>query len=73
MALLRLKAERLRRRWTQTRLSWLTGIAQSDLSAIENGHRRAGAGQRHRIAIVFAMPEELLFAPAEAEPGEGAR
>lgn len=61
---LTLKAERLNRHWTQTKLSALTGIAQSDLSAIENGHRRAGAGQRRRLALVFALPEDHLFSAA---------
>lgn len=70
---LRLKAERLRRGWTQTTLSALTGIAQSDLSAIENGHRRAGAGQRRRIALVIGLPEAHLFAVNDIaiEPSAG--
>lgn len=59
---LKLRTERLRRGLTQTALSALTAIAQSDLSAIENGHRRAGAGQRRRIALVFGLPEQHLFA-----------
>jgi len=64
---LQLKVERTKRQWSQTRLSALTGIAQSDLSAFENGRRTAGAGQRERIARVFGVPSATLFAPA-ADP-----
>ena len=60
--MLKLKAERTKRGWSQTRLSVLTGIAQSDLSAIENGHKRVGAGWRRRLADVFGMAEADLFA-----------
>jgi transcriptional regulator with XRE-family HTH domain len=62
--MLRLREERRRRGWTQTRLSALTGLAQSDLSAFENERRQAGAGQRQRIAVVFGMAAADLFAPA---------
>jgi transcriptional regulator with XRE-family HTH domain len=65
---LRLRSERLKRGWTQTRLSALTGIAASDLSVYENGHRRAGAGVRARLASVFGMAEADLFAPVAPEP-----
>lgn len=64
-----LRAERLRRGWSQTRLSALTGIAQSDLSAIENSRRVPGAGWRRRLSRAFGMPETSLFptvAAAEA-------
>jgi len=72
--MLKLKSERLRRGWTQTTLSAFTGIAQSDLSAIENGHRRAGAGQRRRLALAFGLPSDYLFATATAdEPAKEAR
>lgn len=63
--MLQLRVERLRRDWTQTKLSALTGIAQSDLSAIENGRRHPGAGWRQRLASVFGLPEEVLFREAD--------
>jgi transcriptional regulator with XRE-family HTH domain len=67
--MLRLREERRRRQWTQQRLSALTGIAQSDLSAFENERRQAGVGQRERIARVFGMTEAELFTP-DVEPTE---
>lgn len=63
--MLHIRKERIRRRWTQTHLSALTGIAQSDLSAIENGRRVPGAGWRRRLGEVFALPEEKLFGPVK--------
>jgi transcriptional regulator with XRE-family HTH domain len=59
--------ERRRRGWTQTRLSAFTGIAQSDLSAIENGRRQPGVGWRKKLALVFGMPEAELFAPVTTD------
>jgi transcriptional regulator with XRE-family HTH domain len=63
--MLKLRAERERRGWSQTFLSGLTGIAQSDLSAFENERRQAGAGQRQRLARAFGLPEAELFVRAE--------
>lgn len=68
--LLRLAIERRARGWSQTRLSALTGIAQSDLSAIECRRRVPGAGWRRRLASVFELPEERLFEPAPDERAE---
>ncbi len=62
---LQLRVERIKRGLTQTRLSALTEIAQSDLSAFENGRRTAGAGQRQRIARALGLPAATLFAPAD--------
>ena len=70
--MLRLRDERLRRGWTQTRLSALTGIASPDLSAIERGARTAYPGWRRRLATVFGLPEEHLFTPVE-KPGRTIR
>ncbi|HZA56633.1 MAG TPA: helix-turn-helix transcriptional regulator [Candidatus Udaeobacter sp.] len=44
-----IKNERLRRGWTLTKLSTLTNIAASDLSALENGKRPLYPGWRKRI------------------------
>jgi transcriptional regulator with XRE-family HTH domain len=63
--MLQMRAERIRKGWSQTRLSALTGIAQSDLSAIENGRRVPGAGWRRRLATVFELPEDRLFVRAD--------
>jgi len=55
-----LRTERLRRGWSQTKLSALTGIAQSDLSALENGRRPLSPGWRRRIALAFGLPESAF-------------
>ncbi len=62
---LRLRNERLRRGWSQTKLSALTGIASPDLSAIERGVRPAWPGWRTRLVEVFGIPEAELFQPVD--------
>jgi transcriptional regulator with XRE-family HTH domain len=64
---MQLREERKRRGWSQTRLSALTNIAQSDLSAIENGRRVPGAGWRRRLAEAFGLPEADLFPNQQRE------
>jgi transcriptional regulator with XRE-family HTH domain len=64
---LRLKAERLSRGWSQAKLTMLTGIAGPDLSAIERGLRYAHPGWRRRLATAFKIPEAELFAEVPAE------
>ena len=59
--MLQLRIERIRRGWSQTRVTMLTGISQSDISAIENGNRVALPGWRKRLATAFEMSEEQLF------------
>jgi transcriptional regulator with XRE-family HTH domain len=56
-----LAVERERRGWSQTRVSALTGIAQPDISAIENRRRLPGSGWRRRLADVFGVSEGELF------------
>lgn len=68
--MLRLRDERLRRGWSQTRLSAFTGIAQSDLSAVENERRRPGAGWRRKLSQVFGMSESDLFAPIQPDQSQ---
>lgn len=63
--MLELQMERRRRGWSQTRLSAMTGISQSDLSAIENERRVPGVGWRRRLSEAFGLPEERLFAKVE--------
>jgi transcriptional regulator with XRE-family HTH domain len=48
----RLRAERLRRGWSQTRVAMLTGISGPDLSAIESRRRYAPPGWRRRLSKV---------------------
>jgi transcriptional regulator with XRE-family HTH domain len=56
-----LRDERLKRGLSQTKLCMLTGIAQSDLSAIENGRKVPHAGWRLRIARALKIDAEMLF------------
>lgn len=62
----KLRDERRRRGWTQTRVSALTGIAASDISSIENGRRAATAGWRRRLSVAFDLPEDALFSARDA-------
>jgi transcriptional regulator with XRE-family HTH domain len=64
--MLQLRIERQRRGWSLTRVSGLTGIAASDLSAVERETRIPFGGWRRRIAKAFGVPEHELFVPAEA-------
>jgi transcriptional regulator with XRE-family HTH domain len=61
----KLRAERLRRGWTLTQVTQLTGIATGDLSQIEHGKRYAFRGWRERLARAFNVDEEALFESAE--------
>jgi transcriptional regulator with XRE-family HTH domain len=70
---LRLKSERLSRRWSQTKLSMLTGIASSDLSAVERGLRYAHPGWRRRLAIAFKLPEAVLFSQVDVDAEQTAK
>jgi transcriptional regulator with XRE-family HTH domain len=63
--MLRLRDARLARGFSQRRLAALTEMAQSDLSAIEHGRRRAGALRRRRLALVLGLSEAYLFAQAD--------
>ena len=57
----RLRAERLRRGWTLTRLTMMTGISTADLSQIEHGKRFPFRGWRERLAKAFGLPVDALF------------
>ena len=62
---LRLRTERKRRGWSQTFVTALTLIAQSDLSLVERGLRPAPPLWRRRLSQAFGIPEKELFAPTE--------
>lgn len=57
----RLRQERLRREWSLTRVSGLTGIAATDISAIERGIKYPFPGWRRRLAAAYRLPEATLF------------
>jgi transcriptional regulator with XRE-family HTH domain len=47
---LRVKAERLRRRWTQTQLGARAGLSASEISKIETGRAQPYPRQLQRLA-----------------------
>ena len=53
--MLRLRQERQHQGLTQVKLSGLTGIASTDISAIENGWKKPFPGWRKRIAKALGM------------------
>jgi transcriptional regulator with XRE-family HTH domain len=57
----RLREERRQRDWSLTKLSALTGIAATDISAIERGIKYAFPGWRRRLAAAFKVSERELF------------
>ena len=59
----RVREERLKRGWSLTHLSGLTGIASSDLSMVERGLRPAFPGWQRRLARAFHLPTGVLFEP----------
>lgn len=61
----RLRAERHKREWSLTRVSGLTGIAATDVSAVERGIKYAWPGWRRRLAAAFKMSERELFPDGE--------
>lgn len=59
--MLRLREERLRRGWSLTKLTVVTGINSSSLSQIERGKLTAFPAWRRRLAAAYGLPEEALF------------
>jgi transcriptional regulator with XRE-family HTH domain len=60
-SVLQLKIERLRRGWSLTKVTQMTGISASDISLIERGLRPAYPGWKKRLAAAFEMLESDLF------------
>jgi transcriptional regulator with XRE-family HTH domain len=57
----RLRAERLRRGWSQQFLAVRAGVGVADVSRIENGRFEPYRGQAEKIANALGIrPEELL-------------
>lgn len=57
----RLKQIRIDRNLSQTSITVLTFIPQSDISAIENNKKRVGRRRAERIARALGMEVEELF------------
>ncbi|MGH8542972.1 MAG: helix-turn-helix domain-containing protein [Gammaproteobacteria bacterium] len=64
--MLRARAERLKRQWTQHDVSVRTGIHPSDISKLELGMGRCPA-HVERLAEVFGVDPEQLLEEAELE------
>lgn len=59
--LTRIRAERLRRGWSQQTLAFHAAVTVADLSRIETGRLRSYNGQAQRLAQVLDVsPAELL-------------
>jgi len=59
--MLKLKAERQRRRWTQAKVAYRAGLHPAELSRIESGWLRPYPRQAARLARVLGLkPTELL-------------
>lgn len=66
--MLRIKAERLRRGWTQTELGYHARLASADVSRIESGRLVPYPAQAARLARVLGMNEnELLERTSEPQ------
>ena len=59
MTLLRLRAERIARGWSQLNLAAAAKIHPSDVSRYENGHKML-PGHTRRIAQALGVPEQQL-------------
>jgi transcriptional regulator with XRE-family HTH domain len=57
----RVKAERIRRGWTQVQLAYRVGIHTSDISRIENGHLRPLPKHRQALARVLGLDHATLL------------
>lgn len=68
--MLTMRRERIRRRWSLTKLTVLTGIDTAALSRIERGVWPCGPGWRRRIAKAFGMPEDVLFSEVRDDEHE---
>jgi transcriptional regulator with XRE-family HTH domain len=60
---LRIKAERLRRKWTQTELGARSGVSVSEISRIETGRTRPYPDQAKRLARALKVPAAQLLEP----------
>jgi transcriptional regulator with XRE-family HTH domain len=61
MTMVRLKAERLKRGWTQQELGFYASVSAADISRIERGWMKPYPGPAARLAQVLGLtPKELL-------------
>jgi transcriptional regulator with XRE-family HTH domain len=65
--MLRMKAERLRRGWSQLDVAFHARIQPSELSRLERGLAVPYQGQAQRLAAVFELTPAQLVEPATLE------
>lgn len=63
--MLRLTQERIKRGWTKAQLAGKAGIHPTDLGKMENGTLRAYPGWKKKLARIFKMDAEELFAEVQ--------
>ena len=63
----RIKAERLRRGWTQTDLGYHSRTSPADISRIETGRLKPYPGQLERLGRVLGVPAGDLLAPVDLQ------
>lgn len=59
--MLRIRAERLRRGWTQTVLAYKARLSTSDVSKIETGMQRPYPKQARALSVALGIPTENLL------------
>ena len=65
--MLRIRAERLKRHWSQTDLGGRARVATSDVSRIENGRLIPYERQISRLARALKLRPDQLLEPVEGE------
>ncbi len=61
MVMVRMKAVRIQRGWSQQQLAFRANVSVADVSRIETGRMRPYAGHAARLAKVLGLePEKLL-------------
>jgi len=68
-SILRLRAERLRRGWSQQDLSFFARLSTADLSRIETARLRPYPPQLERLARVLGIEADRLLDEVEVEVG----
>jgi len=57
----RMRAERRRRRWTQTDLAYHCRLSAADISRVETGRLQPSAAYRERIGRALGVPAAQLL------------
>lgn len=63
--MLRIKAERLKRKWPQIVPAYRAKVAVSDYSRIESGRNQPYPGQLKRLSKVFGLAPDVLMEDAD--------